>query len=155
MNAKYFRPSTMWWVDFSIIFNNYLFLNQQYTNNFYLQLSTKNHFYYYLLILNHINSFLFYILDSSTVNLKKNQLIINHQSIFFDYQVTTLTNINKKINSISKLNKGSTWLEREDKELNKTNYTNLVDSRKLLLNYNYNLEVSYTGFNQIINDIYL
>jgi len=155
MNAKYFRPSTMWWVDFSIIFNNYLFLNQQYTNNFYLQLSTKNHFYYYLLILNHINSFLFYILDSSTVNLKKNQLIINHQSIFFDYQVTTLTNINKKINSISKLNKGSTWLEREDKELNKTNYTNLADSRKLLLNYNYNLEVSYTGFNQIINDIYL
>jgi hypothetical protein len=155
MNAKYFRPSTMWWVDFSIIFNNYLFLNQQYTNNFYLQLSTKNHFYYYLLILNHINSFLFYILDSSTVNLKKNQLIINHQSIFFDYQVTTLTNINKKINSISKLNKGSTWLEREDKELNKTNYTNLADSRKLLLNYNYNLEVSYTGFNQIISDIYL
>jgi hypothetical protein len=155
MNAKYFRPSTMWWVDFSIIFNNYLFLNQQYTNNFYLQLSTKNHFYYYLLILNHINSFVFYILDSSTVNLKKNQLIINHQSIFFDYQVTTLTNINKKINSISKLNKGSTWLEREDKELNKTNYTNLADSRKLLLNYNYNLEVSYTGFNQIISDIYL
>ena len=155
MNAKYFRPSTMWWVDFSIIFNNYLFLNQQYTNNFYLQLSTKNHFYYYLLILNHINSFLFYILDSSTVNLKKNQLIINHQSIFFDYQVTTLTNINKKINSISKLNKGSTWLEREDRELNKTNYTNLADSRKLLLNYNYNLEVSYTGFNQIISDIYL
>ena len=143
MNAKYFRPSTMWWVDFSIIFNNYLFLNQQYTNNFYLQL------------LNHINSFLFYILDSSTVNLKKNQLIINHQSIFFDYQVTTLTNINKKINSISKLNKGSTWLEREDSELNKTNYTNLADSRKLLLNYNYNLEVSYTGFNQIISDIYL
>ena len=155
MNAKYFRPSTMWWVDFSIIFNNYLFLNQQYTNNFYLQLSTKNHFYYYLLVLNHINSFLFYILDSSTVNLKKNQLIINHQSIFFDYQVTTLTNINKKINSISKLNKGSTWLEREDSELNKTNYTNLADSRKLLLNYNYNLEVSYTGFNQIISDIYL
>lgn len=155
MNAKYFRPSTMWWVDFSIIFNNYLFLNQQYTNNFYLQLSTKNHFYYYLLILNHINSFLFYILDSSTVNLKKNQLIINHQSIFFDYQVTTLTNINKKINSISKLNKGSTWLEREDRELNKTNYANLADSRKLLLNYNYNMEVSYTGFNQIINDIYL
>ena len=155
MNAKYFRPSTMWWVDFSIIFNNYLFLNQQYTNNFYLQLSTKNHFYYYLLVLNHINSFLFYILDSSTVNLKKNQLIINHQSIFFDYQVTTLTNINKKINSISKLNKGSTWLEREDRELNKTNYTNLADSRKLLLNYNYNLEVSYTGFNQIISDIYL
>ena len=155
MNAKYIRPSTMWWVDFSIIFNNYLFLNQQYTNNFYLQLSTKNHFYYYLLILNHINSFLFYILDSSTVNLKKNQLIINHQSIFFDYQVTTLTNINKKINSISKLNKGSTWLEREDRELNKTNYTNLADSRKLLLNYNYNLDVSYTGFNQIISDIYL
>lgn len=155
MNAKYFRPSTMWWVDFSIIFNNYLFLNQQYTNNFYLQLSTKNHFYYYLLILNHINSFLFYILDSSTVNLKKNQLIINHQSIFFDYQVTTLTSINKKINSISKLNKGSTWLEREDKELNNTNYVNLADSRKLLLNYNYNLEVSYTGFNQIISDIYL
>ncbi len=155
MNAKYFRPSTMWWVDFSIIFNNYLFLNQQYTNNFYLQLSTKNHFYYYLLILNHINSFLFYILDSSTVNLKKNQLIINHQSIFFDYQVTTLTSINKKINSISKLNKGSTWLEREDKELNNTNYVNLADSRKLLLNYNYNLEISYTGFNQIISDIYL
>jgi len=155
MNAKYFRPSTMWWVDFSILFNNYLFFNQQYTNNFYLQISAKTHFYYYLITLNHVNSFLFYILDSTSVNLKKTQLAINHQSIFFDYQITTLTTVNKKISSISKINKGSTWLEREDKELNKTNYSNLADSRKLLLNYNYNLDVSYVGFNQMINDIHL
>ena len=81
--------------------------------------------------------------------------MINHQSIFFDYQVTSVTKINKKINSISKINKGSTWSEREDRELNNTNYIDLLDSRKLLLNYNYNSEVSYNGFNQIVNDTYL
>lgn len=155
MNAKYFRPSNLWWVDFSITFNTCLFFTQQYTNNFYLQVPNKLHFYYYLLILNHINSFLFYILDSTRIDKKNSKLIINHQSIFFDYQVTTITCINKKISSISKINKGSSWSEREDRELNNTDYTNLLDSRKLLLNYNYNSDISYSGFNQIVNDIYL
>jgi hypothetical protein len=78
------------------------------TNNFYVQISNKSHLYYYLLILNHVNSFLFYILDSTSINVKNLKLMINHQSIFFDYQVTSVTKINKKINSISKINKGST-----------------------------------------------
>lgn len=155
MNAKYFRPSNLWWIDFSIIFNTCLFFTQQYTNNFYLQVPNRVHFYYYLLILNHINSFLFYILDSTRIDKKNSKLIINHQSIFFDYQVTSITCINKKISSISKINKGSAWSEREDRELNDTNYINLLDSRKLLLNYNYNSDISYSGFNQIVNDIYL
>lgn len=155
MNAKYFQPTTLWWVDFSIILNSPLFFYQKFTNNFYLSLSEKFHYFYYLITLNHINSFFFYIMDLTTVSLKTNKLIISTQSVFFDYKVITLTNSSKPNQSISKLNKGSTWLERENRELNLVNYFNLTDSRKLLLNYNYNGDVFYQNFNHIINDIYL
>lgn len=155
MNAKYFQHNTLWWVDFSIIINTPVFFYQKFTNNFYLQLTNKSHYFYYLITLNHINSFFFYILDLTTVNLKKNQLMISHQSIFFDYKVITTTTSNQNAESISKLNKGSTWLERENRELNSVNYNNLTDSRKLLLNYNYNNDIFYHNFNHIINDTYL
>ncbi len=155
MNAKYFQPTTMWWVDLSIILPTPLFFYQKWTNNFYLQLSNNTHYYYYLITLNHINTFFYYILDMTSIRLKTNQLIISSQSLFFDYKVITLTNYKKNIHSLSRINKGSTWLERENKELNYTNYTNLIDSRKLLLNYNYNDESIYYNYNQITNDIYL
>jgi len=155
MNAKYFQPTVLWWVDFSIILNTPLFFYQKFTNNFYLKLSEKSYYFYYLISLNHINSFFFYILDLTTINLKKKQLVTSTQSIFFDYKVTTTVNSSKDIHSISKLNKGSTWLERENKEMNLVNYINLLDSRKLLLNYNYNQEILYHNFNHIINDISL
>ena len=155
MNAKYFQPNTLWWVDFSIILNMPIFFFQKFTNNFYLQLTNRAHYFYYLITLNHINSFLFYILDATAANLSKNNLIIAHQSVFFDYKIISITPIKNSIQSISKLNKGSTWLEREDRELNDTNYNNLADSRKLLLNYNYNEDVFYQNFNHIVNDVYL
>ncbi len=155
MNVKHFKHNNLWWIDFSIIFNSCIFLSQEYTNNYYIQLSNKTHIYYYLLILNHVNSFLFYILDITSFKLKKPNLINTHQSFFFDFQVTAITKNTNTINSISKINKGCVWLEREDRELNNTNYNNLTDSRKLLLNYNYNSNVSYSGFNQIVSDTYL
>ena len=155
MNAKYFQPNTLWWVDFSIILNSYVFLYQKFTNNFYIQLTNNTYYYYYLLTLNHVNSFFFYILDITSSNLKKNNLIVTHQSIFYDYKIISFVNFKKTIYSISKINKGTGWLERENKELNRVSYTNLSDSRKLLLNYNYNYSVTYQNFNQIIGDNYL
>lgn len=46
-----------------------------------------------------------------------------------------------------------TWIEREIKEFNQINFINLIDSRKLLLNYNYNLNLDYSNYNNIINDL--
>lgn len=155
MNVKYFQPNTLWWVDLTILLNSCLFLYQQYSNNYYIMLSNKVHYFYYLLTLTNVNSFIFYVLDITTVKDKLPKVFTTHQSYFFDFQVTTLTPIHNSIVSISQVNQGSAWLERENKELNKVNYTNLLDSRKLLLNYNYNLNVYYTSFNQIINDNYL
>jgi Ni,Fe-hydrogenase III component G len=45
------------------------------------------------------------------------------------------------------------WCEREVREFNKVNYVNLTDTRKLLSNYNYNENLQYNNFNNILNDI--
>ena len=152
MNVKYFQSNTLWWVDLAIILNSCVFLCQQYSNNYYIMLANKVHYYYYLFTLTNINSFVFYVLDITAVKCKLPKVFTTHQSYFFDYQVTTITSIHNSVASISQINRGSSWLERENKELNKVNYVNLLDSRKLLLNYNYNLNVYYSSFNQIIND---
>ena len=43
--------------------------------------------------------------------------------------------------------------ERENKEFNNIFFQNLNDTRKLLSNYNYNKNLQYNNFNNIINDI--
>lgn len=55
--------------------------------------------------------------------------------------------------SISNIYKSFGWVERELKESNNLVFKGLKDSRKLLLNYNYNINNHYINYNNIINDI--
>jgi Ni,Fe-hydrogenase III component G len=62
-------------------------------------------------------------------------------------------NVANNILSISKIYFGNTWVERELKEFNNIYFIGLIDSRKLLSNYNYNNKLNYNQFNSIISDL--
>lgn len=75
------------------------------------------------------------------------------QSFFYDYKILLKISSNSYFFSTSTIYKGNTWLEREVKEHSLVNFINLEDSRKLLLNYTYSLDLNYNNFNGIVNDI--
>ena len=101
-----------------------------------------------------INTLNFYILDILNYkNVNLNNYFVSYQSIFFDFKLLVETQFEKKISSLSKIYKGALWIERETKEFSLVEYNNLIDSRKLLSNYNYNSNLQYNNFNNIINDL--
>ena len=67
------------------------------------------------------------------------------QTLFYDFKILLITNIKKNLTSVSNIYYSNCWVERELKEINKINFINLKDSRKLLLNYNYNSELVYSN----------
>ena len=80
---------------------------------------------------------------------------IAFQSIFFDYKLLLKIQTKFLLHSISNVYKSNVWVERELKEFNDIFYFNMNDSRKLLLNYNYNKVLPYSQYNNIIEDIQL
>lgn len=96
----------------------------------------------------------FYNLDAliySRNNL--NKYYIGTQTFFFDLQILIEIKFNNKLQSLSKIYSGNTWIERELKETNNILFINLLDNRKLLSNYNYNNNLEYNNYNLILNDI--
>jgi Ni,Fe-hydrogenase III component G len=82
-----------------------------------------------------------------------NKYYIGSQTFFFDLQLLVEFNFKNKIDSLSKIYSGNTWIERELKESNDVFFLDLLDNRKLLSNYNYNFTLEYNHYNSIINDI--
>ena len=82
-----------------------------------------------------------------------NNYFIGIQTFFFDLQIFAEITFKDKLDSLSKVYSGNTWMERELKESNNIFFLNLIDNRKLLFNYNYNNNLEYNHFNSIINDI--
>lgn len=82
-----------------------------------------------------------------------NTYLLAYQSIFFDFKFLIETQFKQRITSVSSIYNGALWIERETKEFNSIQYTNLLDTRKLLSNYNYNTELQYNNFSNIINDL--
>lgn len=109
-----------------------------------------NFFYFFLINKNNLNNYLFYNLDAC---IYKSNYIFAVQTFFDDIQLLISIKFSSSILSLTKIYNGNLWLEREIKEFNKINITNLLDSRKLLSNYNYNEDISYNQFNLIVNDI--
>ena len=155
MNKKNIMNYLTWWLDFSIINANSINFKYSQINNIYY-INIKENFIYFFFLLNkhNVNSLNFYNLDITNYKLINNyKYFIAYQSIFFDFKILLDTTIFKNIKSISTINKGSLWLERENKEFSSIQYLNLNDSRKLLSNYNYNDAINYNQFNNIINDL--
>lgn len=97
---------------------------------------------------------MFYNLDSVITKMNnKNNIYFSIQTFFFDLQIMLDIAFKNYIPSISKIYPGNCWSERELKEFNNIFFLNLLDNRKLLTNYNYNNNLEYNHFNQIISDI--
>ena len=78
--------------------------------------------------------------------LKKNQIFLNSKLLFYIYyyffyktKIMVLSTFSeskfKKVSSIDKLFKSSSWLERETGEMFKISFLSKVDTRRLLLDY--------------------
>lgn len=143
----------MWWLDYSILnLNNIKFKYSKFNNIFYITLI--NFYYFFLINKKNLNSMLFYNLDGVITSLNnKNSIYFSIQTFFYDLQILLDISFNKYLPSISKIYSGNSWLERELKEFNNIFFINLLDNRKLLTNYNYNNNLEYNHFNQILGDI--
>lgn len=141
----------LWWLEFSILTTQSIsFKYNKYNNIYYLNIQN----YYYFLLLNkfNLNTLFFFLLDCTILN-KKYYLSI--ETLFYDFKILVSSNINKSLVSVSNIFFSNSWVERELKEVNRVNFINLKDSRKLLLNYNYNSELVYSNYNNIVNDLRL
>jgi hypothetical protein len=150
MNKKTrnFSNNALWWLDFAIINNMFVFKYSKYNDIFFLNLNYN--FLFFILNKYNINNLFFYIVDSTIIN---NNYFLSYQSFFFDFKILISSKITNKVESLSNVYKGLSWVERENKEFNKINFLNLQDTRKLLSNYNYNDYNNYNNYNNIINDI--
>jgi hypothetical protein len=152
---KNFSNYSLWWLDTNILNINNLHFKYSYINNIYFfKLDVKFYYYFFLLNSKNINTLNFYILDILNYkNINLNNYFLAYQSIFFDFKLLVETQFDKNISSVSTIYKGASWIERETKEFTSVQYNNLTDSRKLLSNYNYNSNLQYNNFNNIINDL--
>lgn len=152
-----FKNYSLWWLDVCILNSNIINFKYSYNNiNYILNLSEIYFYFFFLLNKKNLNTLNFYFLD---IMLIKNANNLNYyaiyQSYFFDFKLLIETKFSKYITSVSTLYSGILWVEREVKEFSQSQYINLIDSRKLLSNYNYNNELLYNNYNNIINDLNL
>jgi Ni,Fe-hydrogenase III component G len=153
IEKKKFSNSMLWWLDYSILNTNNIRFKYLLTNNVF-SVSLLNFFYFMLINKKNLNALFFYNLDAVIKkNINRNTLFIAYQSIFFDFKILIDVNFSKNISSTASIYPGNSWVERELKEFNQVNVLKLNDSRKLLLNYNYNLTAQYNHYNNITNDI--
>jgi len=145
--------NNLWWLDYSILnLDNIKFKYFYFSNIFYIKLI--NFFFFFLINKNNLNNIFFYNLDALVYNKNNlNKYYIETQTFFFDLQILIEIKFNNKLQSLSKIYSGNTWIERELKEVNNILFINLLDNRKLLSNYNYNNNLEYNNYNLILNDI--
>lgn len=152
---KTFSTSTLWWLDAHIVNTSVLkFKYSKFNNIFFVNISQS--FYYFFFLINKRNSNGLLLLNLDAVILKstpKNYYYLATQTVFGDYRILTCIKFINYIQSISQVFAGNTWIERELKEFNEVIFLNLIDTRKLLSNYNYETDLNYTHFNEIVNDI--
>jgi len=154
-NKKSITSNINWWLDLNILSStNMLFKYSKSNNNYILKIESKFLYYFFLLNKSNLNTLNFYILDlTSFLNINNYNYFVIYQSIFYDYQILVETQFFNSVDSLSSIYNGSLWLEREVKEFNKIMYNNLLDSRKLLSNYNYNCNLEYNNYNNILNEL--
>lgn len=152
-----FKTYSLWWLDICILNSNIINFKYSYNNtNYILNLSEIYFYFFFLLNKKNLNTLNFYFLDIMLIKNANNlNYYATYQSYFFDFKLLIETKFSKYITSISTLYSGILWVEREVREFSQSQYINLVDSRKLLSNYNYNNELLYNNYNNIINDLNL
>ena len=157
MNKKRkFTNNSLWWLDINILNTNSILFNYLTESNiFTIQLSHTYYYYYFLINKNNLNILHFSNLDATVIGGKVgvNCYYITTQTTVCDFKILIKILFYNKLQSISQVYLGNTWIEREVREFYSVFFTNLLDSRKLLSNYNYNNNLEYNQFNNIIYDI--
>jgi Ni,Fe-hydrogenase III component G len=153
MNKKTNTFNNIWWLEFSMLNTNNINFKYYYTNNIFF-INLTNFFYFFLINKYNTLNTLFYCVDA-TINQDKNKKFyyISYQSFFYDLKILCEIQFKNYLQSLSGIYHSHTWVERELKETNKVFFLNLIDTRKLLSNYNYNSTINYNNYNNIINDI--
>jgi Ni,Fe-hydrogenase III component G len=153
MNKKTNTFNNIWWLEFSMLSTNNINFKYYYTNNIFF-INLTNFFYFFLINKYNTLNTLFYCVDA-TINQDKNKKFyyVSYQSFFYDLKILCEIQFKNYLQSLSGIYHSHTWVERELKETNKVFFLNLVDTRKLLSNYNYNSTINYNNYNNIINDI--
>ena len=109
---------------------------------------------FYLINKNNLNCVVIYNLDSLIIKSGAyNNIFSALQTFFFDLKIFIKHTFTGSLKSISNVYQSNLWVERELKEFNNVNFYNLMDTRKLLSNYNYNHSLNYNQYSNIINDI--
>lgn len=152
---RHFTNNSLWWFEINLLnTNNIKFKYLLNSNIFFLNLSYKFYYFYHLICKYSLNTLLFSNLDTTLIKSKNNNIYYNSsQTIFCDFKILLNVNIQDTLISISSIYRGNIWVEREIREFYNIFILNLNDTRKLLLNYNYNSDLIYNNFNNIINDI--
>ena len=155
IKKRKFTNNSLWWLDINILnTNNILFTYLTESNLFTLQLSKSYYYYYFVINRNNLNSLYFFNLDATVVNVGDfNNYYITTQTIISDFKILIAVLFTNNLQSLSQIYLGNTWIEREVREFYGIFFTNLLDSRKLLLNYNYNHNLNYNQFNGIVYDM--
>ena len=155
IKKRKFTNNSLWWLDVNILnTNNILFTYLTESNLFTLQLSKSYYYYYFLINRNNLNSLYFFNLDATVINIGDfNSYYITTQTIISDFKILIRVLFTNNLQSLSQIYLGNTWIEREVREFYSIFFTNLLDSRKLLSNYNYNHNLNYNQFNNIICDV--
>lgn len=151
-----FTNKSIWWVEFTTLnFSNNLFFYNKSNNLLSIKTKAKNLYLLSILLKYNLNSYFYCFVDA--VVLKKEKSYFTYQvfqTIFQDIKFIILVN-DKKLISLSTIYPGNTWVERELRESTGVNYTGLLDTRKLLLNYTYKTDIEYIQYNSLISDLSL
>jgi hypothetical protein len=148
---KTFNKLNLWWSDFFILNSYNNIIKFSHINNlFYFKLHENLLFFFFLLNKKNFNTIYFYNLDAVIIN---KTYYIASSSFFFDLKLLLEVTHTNSLESISKVFYSFTWVERELKEFNNISFYNLKDTRKLLLNYNSNHDLTYNNYNAVINDL--
>lgn len=154
MIKKKLSTSNLWWLDFGILgLDNLNFYYNKFNNLQIINISI--YFFFFLLQKKNLSVYLSYILDSTIIKHTNKYIYTYMQTHFYDNQILIKSKNSLLPISISSVYSGNNWVEREIKEFNNVFIQNMKDSRKLLLNYNYNTDLQYNNYNNIINDISL
>lgn len=157
IKANTFKTFSLWWLDLCILNSNIINFKYSYNNaNYIINLSEIYFYFFFLLNKKNLNTLNFYFLDIMLIkNANISSYYVVYQSYFFDFKLLIETRFSSYIYSLSTLYAGNLWIERETKEFSESQYINLLDSRKLLSNYNYNNDLLYNNYNNILNDLNL
>ena len=154
IKKKFLNNKSLWWLEFTSLNTNVIVFNFDLKNNTtFLTIPSKSYSQFHTILKYSPQSLLFSTLDIALTS-PISELKLYHviQSFFKDIKACIDIKINKNITTTSNLYFGNTWSERELKEFSSINVINLIDTRKLLLNYNYNNELNYNHYNTLILD---